>query len=150
MHTTCIGLHVVQRSAVSADPAIRLIVEAPPVSVRNTPILRAVLCRSADVTFPTLSCSAYRTTLVIGQFIKRCLAKRPRIDWRICVNLWLKTGSVNGGVFLVHNLKCLVSVCGRRQNTENERNLQGPVRRSHRSSILRQIYIRTGRYSDIK
>ena len=28
----------------------------------------------------------------------------------------LKTRSV----FLVHNLKCLVSVCGRRQNTENE------------------------------
>ena len=35
MHTTCIGLHVVQRSAVSADIAICLIVETPPVSVRN-------------------------------------------------------------------------------------------------------------------
>ena len=35
MHTTCIGLHVVQRSAVSADIAIRLIVETPPVSVRS-------------------------------------------------------------------------------------------------------------------
>ena len=30
----CIGLHVVQRSAVSADIAIRLIVETPPGSVR--------------------------------------------------------------------------------------------------------------------
>ena len=35
MHTTCIGLQVVQRIAVSADPAIRLIVETPPVSVRR-------------------------------------------------------------------------------------------------------------------
>ena len=35
MHTTCIGLHEVQWSAVSADPAIRLKVETPPVSVRN-------------------------------------------------------------------------------------------------------------------
>ena len=35
MHTTCIGLHVVQRSAVSADIAIRLIVETPPVSVKR-------------------------------------------------------------------------------------------------------------------
>ena len=33
MPTACI--HVVQRSAVSADPAIRLIVETPPVSVRR-------------------------------------------------------------------------------------------------------------------
>ena len=34
MHTTCLRLHVLQRSAVLADPAIRLIVETPPVSVR--------------------------------------------------------------------------------------------------------------------
>ena len=34
MHTTCIVLHVVQRSAVTVDPAIRLIVGTPPVSVR--------------------------------------------------------------------------------------------------------------------
>ena len=51
---------------------------------------------------------------------KRCPAKHSLIDWRIYVNRRLKTRSVNGGVFLVHNLKCLVSVCGRRQNTENE------------------------------
>ena len=35
MHTTCIAPHVVQASAVLADPAIRLIVETPPVSVRT-------------------------------------------------------------------------------------------------------------------
>ena len=35
MHTTCIALHEVQRCAIWADPAIRLIVETPPVSVRR-------------------------------------------------------------------------------------------------------------------
>ena len=59
--------------------------------------------------------------LVIGQFTKRCPAKRSLIDWRICVNPRLKPSSVNGGVFLVHNLECLVLVCGRRKNTGNER-----------------------------
>ena len=36
MHTTCIRLHVLQRSPGLADPAIyiRLIVETPPVSVK--------------------------------------------------------------------------------------------------------------------
>ena len=35
MHTACSRpIHVVQRSAVLADPAIRLIVKPPPVSVR--------------------------------------------------------------------------------------------------------------------
>ena len=76
------------------------------------------LCRWADLTFPALSFSAYRSTLVIGWFTKLCPAKRSRI----CVNrrLELKTRLVNNEVFLVQNVKCLVSVYGRKQNTENE------------------------------
>ena len=92
----------------------------PPV---DTAILRAILCRWTDVTFPPLFFSAYRSTHVIGWFTKRCPAKSSLMDWRTCVNRWLKTRSVNGGEFLVHNLKCLVSVGGRRQNTENECNI---------------------------
>ena len=42
MHTTCIALHVVQPSAVLADPPKRLIVETPPVSVR-TPCITIIV-----------------------------------------------------------------------------------------------------------
>ena len=89
----------------------------PPV---DAAIPHVILCRWADLTFPPLSFSAYRSMLVIGRFTKRCPSKRYLIDWCLCVNRWLKTRSVNGEVFLVYNLKCLVSVCDRRQNTENE------------------------------
>ena len=34
----------------------------------NTAVLRAILCRWADVTIPPLSVSAYSNTFVIGQF----------------------------------------------------------------------------------
>ena len=59
----------------------------PPV---DTVIPRAILCRRADVTFPVLSFSAYRRTLVIRRFTKRCTANCFLIDWCTFVNRWLK------------------------------------------------------------
>ena len=60
---------------------------------------------------------------MIGKFKTLYPAELSLIVGHICVNRRLKTRLVNGGVFLGHYLKCLFSVCGRRQNTENECNV---------------------------
>ena len=74
-----------------------------------------------DVTFPGLSFSSYRNTLVIGWFINHCPAKRSLIGWCICgAYVAIHSRSANGGVFHVRTFNCMVSVCGRRQKTENE------------------------------
>ena len=57
----------------------------------------------------------------------------------ICVNRRLETRSVNGGVLLMHNLKCLVSVCGRRQNTAKECRLITDAARSWSVGLTGQV-----------
>ena len=85
----------------------------------DTATSRAPVCRWTDVTIPHSLSQRIVISLWLAS-LKRYPAKRSLIVCHICVNRRLKTRSVNGGVFLRHNLKCLVSVRGRRQNTENE------------------------------
>ena len=85
--------------------------------------------RWVDVTIPPPFFSIYRNKLVIDQFRKHCPARRSLIVFShmscTFVNRQLKTRLVNGGVFFGHSLKCLVSLCGRRQNIENKHTYVG-------------------------
>ena len=83
MHTACI--HVVQRSAVSADPAIRLIVETPPVSVRTVFLVwHAVLVELAGRLRLYKTCHDGRVLSNLGES-----APKLKKIWVIFTKLWV-------------------------------------------------------------